>query len=607
MKYLILLLLPLYCLAQPTGTTKTGKVVINSNSTPTEKLYVNGASTLNGALKFPTLTDGYLYVNGDGTVTNADGPSPGAGGTGQVTVDPGDILVGVSNNWIRLPAIASGNVLKTNGVGVAPSYGKITNNEVDPAAAIALTKISIPATQIPYGTSSSSGFTYDATNQLVTINNIRAGHGKGAGLTNTAFGDGSLNSAYGTSQGNNTVIGYKAGAGIVYFGEVPSVSVTRLGLGNTVIGASAMVADSNRSAYNVIAGYLSGNKCFDCYSNVFVGIRTGSEAKTVNYATGVGTDSQRITTANDNSSLGAKTLYTNTTGTRNAVVGTSSMYYNETGNDNSTIGFLSLEHNTTGSFNTALGSRALSANTTASNNTAVGHRALETNTTGTFNTAVGKDALEFNLSTSSNTAVGYQTLRLMTSSSNTAIGSTALTAATGTGNTAIGAGAGSSISTGTGNVLIGRYSGVDVATGANNIILSHGGSTTSSGVMLFIKGTTGNVGIGTLVADPTQKLQVAGNIAASGKLILDATNTTAGTTGNQTINKPSGTVNIAAAGTTVTVTNSFCTTSSIVYAVVRTNDTTAVIKNVVPGSGSFVINLSAAATAETSIGFIVYN
>ena len=96
-------------------------------------------------------------------------------------------------------------------------------------------------------------------------------------------------------------------------------------------------------------------------------------------------------------------------------------------------------------------------------------------------------------------------------------------------------------------------------------------------------------------------------VGNSGKITFDSTITAGGTTGNQTINKPSGTVNIAAAGTTVTVTNSLVTTSSIVMAVVRTNDTTAYIKNVVPSAGSFVITLGAAATAETSIGFIVNN
>jgi hypothetical protein len=93
----------------------------------------------------------------------------------------------------------------------------------------------------------------------------------------------------------------------------------------------------------------------------------------------------------------------------------------------------------------------------------------------------------------------------------------------------------------------------------------------------------------------------------SGKITFDSTITAGGTTGNQTINKPSGTVNIAAAGTTVTVTNSLVSTSSIVIAVVRTNDSTAYIKNVVPSAGSFVITLGAAATAEVSIGFIVNN
>lgn len=93
----------------------------------------------------------------------------------------------------------------------------------------------------------------------------------------------------------------------------------------------------------------------------------------------------------------------------------------------------------------------------------------------------------------------------------------------------------------------------------------------------------------------------------TGRITFDATITAIGTTGNQTINKPAGTVNIAAGGTSVTVTNSLVTTSSIVHAVVRTNDATALIKNVVPWAGSFVINMNAAVTGTTSIGFIVFN
>lgn len=89
-------------------------------------------------------------------------------------------------------------------------------------------------------------------------------------------------------------------------------------------------------------------------------------------------------------------------------------------------------------------------------------------------------------------------------------------------------------------------------------------------------------------------------------LSLEATITPALTTGNQTINKLAGTVNMAAAsGTAITVTNSLVTASSLVYAFIRSNDTTSQVKNVVPTTGAFTINLVSAATAETSIGFIV--
>lgn len=96
-------------------------------------------------------------------------------------------------------------------------------------------------------------------------------------------------------------------------------------------------------------------------------------------------------------------------------------------------------------------------------------------------------------------------------------------------------------------------------------------------------------------------------VTKTGKHVFDSTITATGTTGNQTINKPSGTVNFAAAATSLTVTNSLVTTSSIIFCVVRTNDATALIKNVVPAAGSFTINLNAAATAETSVGFKVIN
>lgn len=87
------------------------------------------------------------------------------------------------------------------------------------------------------------------------------------------------------------------------------------------------------------------------------------------------------------------------------------------------------------------------------------------------------------------------------------------------------------------------------------------------------------------------------------RLYMDYTNT--GTVGAATINKAAGRVNIAAAGTSVVVTNSLCTANAHVMAMVSSNDATATVKNVVPAAGSFTINLSAATTAQVSVDFFI--
>lgn len=86
----------------------------------------------------------------------------------------------------------------------------------------------------------------------------------------------------------------------------------------------------------------------------------------------------------------------------------------------------------------------------------------------------------------------------------------------------------------------------------------------------------------------------------------DQTITPAGTTGNQTINKAFGTVNVAAGNSSVTVTCSLCSVNSTVFPVIRNNDSTARIINAVPQGGSFVINL-VPGTGEVSIGWEVRN
>lgn len=95
--------------------------------------------------------------------------------------------------------------------------------------------------------------------------------------------------------------------------------------------------------------------------------------------------------------------------------------------------------------------------------------------------------------------------------------------------------------------------------------------------------------------------------STGGTINLNRTITAGGTTGNQTINKMAGCVNFAAAASTLTVTDSQVATTSIILGTIQTGDATATLKNIVAGSGSFVITLSAGATAETKVCFLVTN
>jgi len=156
---------------------------------------------------------------------------------------------------------------------------------------------------------------------------------------------------------------------------------------------------------------------------------------------------------------------------------------------------------------------------------------------------------------------------------------------------------------------------LDNRTAAGNIIFRTVGNVSG----LVVKGTSavantlvldqGRVGIGTNT--PTESLHVLGNALITANLTandlsLSKTITAPATTGNQTINKAAGRVNIAAAGTTVVVTCSLVTANSIIVAVAATADATARVTNVVPAAGSFTIN-TVATTAETAFNFLIVN
>lgn len=85
------------------------------------------------------------------------------------------------------------------------------------------------------------------------------------------------------------------------------------------------------------------------------------------------------------------------------------------------------------------------------------------------------------------------------------------------------------------------------------------------------------------------------------------TMTTAGTTGAQTINKPAGSVNFAAAATTLVVTDSFALTTSGILVTPQAADTTCKSFAVTRAAGSFTLTANAACTAETAVYFQVNN
>lgn len=86
---------------------------------------------------------------------------------------------------------------------------------------------------------------------------------------------------------------------------------------------------------------------------------------------------------------------------------------------------------------------------------------------------------------------------------------------------------------------------------------------------------------------------------------VPGTITATGTTGNQTIHRRSGTVNIAAGQSAVTVTNNLVTANSQIFTTLRTNDAGTRIESVVASSGSFIIRLNQNAGTEVSIGWHV--
>jgi hypothetical protein len=154
----------------------------------------------------------------------------------------------------------------------------------------------------------------------------------------------------------------------------------------------------------------------------------------------------------------------------------------------------------------------------------------------------------------------------------------------------------------------------DSGSNAQFVILRTAGATRSlsatgsNGGNPTISTTAGAIAFGAALV-PTATGTIDLGSASNGwkRLYMDFTNT--GTVGNVTINKPAGRVNLAAAGTTLTLTNSLITAASKVLLQFASAPGNAVGVDLiaVPAAGSCAISVVPAVTSQTAIDFVVIN
>jgi hypothetical protein len=252
-------------------------------------------------------------------------------------------------------------------------------------------------------------------------------------------------------------------------------------------GSFTYLTTSKDAIINTLTvGLGSGN----INTNTVVGYSALSSNSNSANITAIGFQSQRISDASDNTSVGYQSLYKNTTGTPNDAFGSGALYNNVTGSTNVAIGFQSLYSDVSGNNNTAIGYQSQRFST-ASENTSVGYRSLYANTTGTPNDAFGKWALTANLngkqnvamgyrslnsnqSGNNNTAIGYESQYNSKASNNTSVGSRSLFKnTTGIQNDAFGLSALQENTIGSNNVAMGYYALFNDASGNNNTAIGY--------------------------------------------------------------------------------------------------------------------------------------
>jgi len=170
---------------------------------------------------------------------------------------------------------------------------------------------------------------------------------------------------------------------------------------------------------------------------------------------------------------------------------------------------------------TATGNIALSGNLSKIYN-GVEHVIFNSPTTNAGIIGIGKNSMT-NATGGDNVAIGSNTLNAVTTAvNNTAVGSGALSASTGSSNTAVGKGSGAGDTTGSHNTFIGFDTKVSTNGPSDSTAIGFNATITESNQIVLGTSTEkvfipGSMGIGNT---PSEKLEVTGNIKASGDVIF---------------------------------------------------------------------------------------
>ena len=523
------------------GTTINGYVDINNSVDISQKLNVGSGLTVAGYSDFNDAVDIFNSLNvGGGTTINgyvdinnsvdiSQKLNVGSGLTVGGYVDINN-SVDISNN-LNVVGIVTALRFESNQSGLSNFFagtqagGAITAGLVDYNVIIGY--------QAGYDLNGSSYNVAIGYQSLYSTNNSFA-------TGNVAIGYQSL---YSTATSDYLVaIGYRAG---YYATDVyNSVFIGAYAASNQNVSGNQNVAIGQYSGYNLSTGYFNtfiGG--FNGYTNLVTGYQNVALGNNSLYSISSGYDNVvigqnaglNITTGYRNILIGRGAAQNSSSIAGNTIIGYSAGSVSDSGDYNVIIGYES-GYNAEDDFGTFIGYRAGYNAIDAYASVYIGAQAGYT-ASGDTNIGIGWDAMyahdgggQYNI------ALGYQSLYNDGASSNwnIAIGYQAgygSTNTTGSLNILLGYQAGFNLTSGSSNIILGNYGGDSITSGSSNVVIVGGNGSTvdvpiptgsnqlviGSDATAWIYGNSSyNVGLGT--TNPTQKLDVVGNIKLSGAI-----------------------------------------------------------------------------------------